>query len=161
MSDSNMRGCVALRNRRSKCGETVNSSDHCQRISPREPPDCQRDTQSSANVHMIFNNLLSNNKYHIWVFDSAGACSGFTCLDLHLCIWAPSDIALRRFCLCPADLQRGLPDPRQCRHRHGVSVRSEDQPEHHRCQRGGPQRDLQNSEGQRGHVHPEVGQRRR
>lgn len=63
--------------------------------------------------------------------------------------------------LCPADLQRGLPNPRQRRHRHSVSVRGEDQPERHRRQRGGPQRDLQNPEGQRGHVHPEVGQRRR
>lgn len=31
-----------------------------------------------------------------------------------------------------ADVQRGLPDPRQCGHGHGLPVRREDQPEHHR-----------------------------
>lgn len=31
-----------------------------------------------------------------------------------------------------ADVQRGLPDPRQCGHGHGLPVRREDQPQHHR-----------------------------
>lgn len=61
----------------------------------------------------------------------------------------------------PADLQRRLPDPRQRRHGNGLSVRGEDQPEHRRGQRGRSQRHLQITERQRGHVHPEVGQRRR
>lgn len=63
-------------------------------------------------------------------------------------------------CVC-ADLQRGLPDCRQCSYSHSVPVWSQNQPEHCRRERSRSQRSLQNSEGQRGHVHPEVGQRRR
>lgn len=90
--------------------------------------------------------------------------------SLHLNVWKSVEVSAAvlkstrhcasvRLCSC-ADVQRGLPDPGQRGHGHRLPVRREDQPQHRRGERGRPQRHLQNSEGQRGHVHPQVGQRR-
>lgn len=46
-------------------------------------------------------------------------------------------------CVCCADLQRGLPDSRQCSHSHSISMWSENQPEHRRRECKGTQRSLQ------------------
>ena len=60
-----------------------------------------------------------------------------------------------------ADLQRRLPGPRQCSHGHSLPVWGEDQHERGGRERRRAQRHLQDPEGQRGHLHPEVGQGRR
>src|SRR4029434_10710513 len=65
-------------------------------------------------------------------------------------------------CVCVGQgVQRRFPDPRQCCHGDGIPVWGEDQPERAGAECRGPQRSVSHAEGQRGHLHPQVGQGRR